>query len=1767
MKNITRSQIASTFDSRRGSTLVIVIALLGLLAFVGMLFYSFAAQERAASENFSDAAKYAVDEPPNVFDHMLRQVIIGPGNQPSERTSILRSPEKRHSLVTNMVGNDIYPHTGEGVNVANIANLPAVDQNGDGIADGNDWLDFVDSPVARSVQGYVERDQEAAPNIPPTPDVDYTYPDINNLFLAYKGWAIRDNTPAPPGTPRYERVPVIIPSFFRPQYMKLVINNGPSGSNVPTDRNWASAFDGTNRGTALFSARSFRPNPLHIAGRMPDGTRVFRFLTDFEATGLGLTAGFPFLPADDINSGNGTAARGELGVWTGSHPGVYELDADNDGDLINEGIWLDLNYPVQETATGKLYVILHSVTIYDLDALIDVNVHGNLAGLNRIGNIKDNTVQPNATALVRDGLMSTQFLSRSNLGLGPNEINPLWALRRGQPPGGHPSLAQFTSHFGRAPGNDLEQANMEWLWLLSGRGEFTGTTLDNLLPGRWGETERLYNAINGGGTFRVEDLPRPGRSGNAQQSGTSGIRFGGSYTSAGRNGFDDNQDRYEGEADASQGRLRAFGHPHDYAGTGRTHTGTFGNYDGITSSFAAVAGSPRQPLLHHDGASAGPERWLRYLGYSANRSMNDTVPRYMFGQNETFEPGTTPSDDLISDPFYDALFEDPLETIFDVEFAQRQFDQIFSPSDLLGLHLTPADKASAPDQITERLTELAPFGFENVLGNDVRDRFTTISNSLRRFMIKHDLGRDLLLGTGDDGPRAWEFSADTDGADRNGDGYGEEGDGRREFPPAFGVTPANGLPYSATDPFRPQVRRLLTVEAGESRELVGQLPLSINHILDVERNAQTPDELSQPVQFLRYMQRAGLRFRPLTEHPSAEIDNSILTLASIPTWTPGNPVLFPPTTPGEREFWARRDRQKLARDIYVLLYTIGGARRNGATINIKNYTGSNNPALGESDTTAPALYTHEQLRRMAQFAVNMVDAMDTDNVITKFEYDKNLGNGWGMDDDPYTADFSIGNTGDADYVAVTANGLYPEDQTTNGAAIPERGVVYGVEAQEIAFSEVLGIQSPDIMEHVATPFSDQGSKHNFMFVEIQNMSPTQHRLATPQSNVAATAIWRLARYDRKSGTTARIGLPSAPDNGIAFLNHPDNVIQGGGRFSISATGDTGLASSAFFIDTGDPTSGNFDGTFELIAPNATGVTLPTSPNAAGSSDPGYSNPLTDLDIIHSSHASGHFAPLSGNFLATPAIGVYGGNDVFNLPIDALDRNAGTGDFVTSTNEGFDLVLQRRANPNLPTLNTTDNPWVEVDRTLLLMKPFPLATGDTADQVYTPAAGATLASGHLINLASVERREPLDDGSRQPSVASPVAYRLNTIKGDLAAASNDTLGINAANATVPFQLWQQHLDRDFASPGELLDIPIIGPNLLTQRLERMKYSPYQQAFSDPKNPPAPSIGSTKLDPNFLSGAAALILRPDFPNLNSALDTTDLARDNRWYRLFQFVEVPSRVHRMLGNYVSLDRVPGKLNLNTIRHWEVYAGIVDNPILMDRESNPIVSGRFTHDRTPDNMGNQNPIGNPVDRDRWLQFLQARDGGAVSGFDPRPSINNIRSFWLPGTPNARPFHSPGFTRRNPNGAYANGADASGADATIFRIGVADVDDGDERTNRNWLEVGDVDQHKIPGTTNTVHQHQLLSKIMNNSTTVSNTFIVYSTAAYFEAIEDPPNSGFIRVGARMDLEPNAGPPTNPGWQQRAVFIIDRTEAFEAYDPGSGDFDWKKLVKARATIE
>jgi hypothetical protein len=382
-----------------------------------------------------------------------------------------------------------------------------------------------------------------------------------------------------------------------------------------------------------------------------------------------------------------------------------------------------------------------------------------------------------------------------------------------------------------------------------------------------------------------------------------------------------------------------------------------------------------------------------------------------------------------------------------------------------------------------------------------------------------------------------------------------------------------------------------------------------------------------------------------------------------------------------------------------------------------------------------------------------------------------------------------------------------------------------------------------------------------------------------------------------------------------------------------------------------------------------------------------------------------------------------------------------------------------------------------------------------------------------------------------------------------------LHVSATNAALPFNVWQPHFDRDYASSTDLLNLPVFGPQTLTQQMQISRLAPYQQILGDPAN----AIR--------LSTAAGLFLMPDFPDVVGN-DLLNQARDNRWYRILQFVEVPSRVHRMLGNYLTLNRLPGKINLNMIRHREVYAGLIDSPFLMDvpntfdttpfytgppggNPANQFEDGPFTH-----------PVGNVGGTDRWREFLEERDG-LIQSHDPTGLSPGAARFNIPGLPNSNPFRTL---------ASRDEFNLNPLQSTILRTLRQDRGDTGtgppsfELTNRNWLEVGTASEHDAPDIrTSGQQKYQLLGKIQNNSTTISNTFIVFGTAGFFEAFEHTTgaNAGLVQVGGPLDMD---GDSQTTDDRKRAAFLIDRTEALNAYDPGTGGFDWSKLVKTRLNI-
>ncbi len=117
-----------------------------------------------------------------------------------------------------------------------------------------------------------------------------------------------------------------------------------------------------------------------------------------------------------------------------------------------------------------------------------------------------------------------------------------------------------------------------------------------------------------------------------------------------------------------------------------------------------------------------------------------------------------------------------------------------------------------------------------------------------------------------------------------------------------------------------------------------------------------------------------------------------------------------------------------------LLYLTGGGADTPnqtpvARVQLREEPASNQP---NATTGVRPLYTDDQLAEMAQFAVNLVDALDPDSNITLFEYDKDLSDGWNLDDNAYDA------THDPDH-----RRRHPLD----------RGVVYGVERQQLCLNE------------------------------------------------------------------------------------------------------------------------------------------------------------------------------------------------------------------------------------------------------------------------------------------------------------------------------------------------------------------------------------------------------------------------------------------------------------------------------------------------------------------------------------------------------------------------------------------------------------------------------------------------------------------------------------------------------------------------------------------
>ncbi len=1997
LRRVDRRRASSTsrVSRRRGSTLIVVIGLLGLLALLGVTFFTFASQENRSAQYFADSAKLkeadASIDP--LFDWALQQLVEGANaslvHSALNTTAALQGaatfrPEffGRHSLLgnlrgaysqipglTNVGGTNVYgalvlgpPHSSPGVQLGtadidtnndgkNDTRVYFVDQDGNGIPDvagaGQDPLNINNSPVATSgsptwvVQGPL-----------PSPAVDYTYPDINNLFLAYSGYALDPN-----GYP----YPVVIPSFHRPQYLntQFVGKNYVGGTAQSTytgvswvegspDTSWPTdAGAGTNVGAVAGTVRQvLRPHPNHV----DPYTKVPRFLSAPALNSLGQTVQpFPF-----STNGSGGAIGATQGVWSwnrGNGPitpaslavtglnTTPSYDIDNDGDGVLEGVWLDLDYPVQQTPDGRYFIPLFSFTVYDADGLINLNAAGNLANITA-----EVTTGGNAYTYQNVGNLATNAIpsTASNLGLTPSEINPFYALDTDPTnsvytdlANGGTQLLQYylfmynwnSSNAGNVFASRPALANLDLLYLLWGRPDFVLDTnatpgdlhippagtyykLGSLHGGRWGELSNqnaVYNASANTGLYPavaklmagVPDstlFPRPGipafgtASGGASgapthnvpseatlsdNTGTASVYYG--------DFGDDNFDRYTGRMlDDGGNPLHDVAIPYanpwygfngQYAASSQVNHGRSQNPDPVSGllippfvhpldfrgggSYLQNGNAPGMTAGLAQPNTTNPSVWLQYTNYQS-MGLVDTAVNAGVGLPAADEAASYfangPGGVMNQTQLY-SLLDDPAESVLEPS-QYSQSDHVFDVDEMQGLFLSDTDFSNVGAASRLRDLLLGNFNYSNRRAQ-IRQRFTTISFDRKNFGVVPSPNRP------------WEFNADVNN------------DGSYEFPPVFvpsaakdanntfslgNATFANGNGFTVySEPFRPELRGLLTVESRTSETL----PFGTN---------QLTLRPQQKLNLNRYLTSVGgyLEYRHLTPHPADPGTAVIPTMIQImgtdgypgvkgtddnsngivddlgelgasgsDDLTPSNVGAF--TSAAVQEFWARRDRQILARDVYVLLYTLGGGQN--APVTYADITGAGTPAYGDNSTRA--LYSDAQCAEMAQFAVNYVDAVDRDDVITIFEYDKNLGyntvagkisHGWDLGDNPYPYDVN------------NPTAIGGDDNPNMPKA--DKGVVFGIEMQQLTISEALiigtsaGFASPGTNKNATTyddrnftdsPTYGTSAKGRFYsYVELRNTSPFTVNFgntATAQTkdgsgNLQTNESWRIRVVNSTTPTTTYriVSLRAKGSTGIPA----GSLFTIGSRSGIdvyTSGGTTNTRPSDFRVDYTDANAGPYT------------TIAPASPIVAGqataASDPG---PGCNLDLViptgtqpQASNDNQYFLLADGSNNALPMTPA---NDPPALVDDTFETSVGGGAVPLT------FILERRVHPNRSTKDSagtfgdTDNPWVQIDQmSSVPVQLFPLQAGDT------PA----IVASYLPNLKSDERAQPLlrytsTGGLGESQYGGASTNQLNTV------------GAINSKSPSPFTAWQPHFDRDLASAIELFSIPLYGPDLLTTLLGQSLSQNMNQSGTQVLPNPLPSATSMSGLSGLALGteltAAKKFLRPDYIDMTNGgtppgSNSTNRQYDNRWYRLLEFVEVPTRTHQQLQNpqlgtilpwqpnmnlpvnqqpnlsetaYDVLvqqqvqgrPRTPGKINLNTIRYPQVYAGLIDDDTTYGANDkhhfgasawqypgngNGAVfstaaaaapynyTGIATNDNpAPNTTGWTHPPQNaglillpdqletgasvtnlagtkskPYTRNWWQQFLMARDQTDPYG----------TGLTLPGLPGSRPFRSLSF--QGPASLASGGIENTvlrslpldintlGINGTVNPPSVPNA----EYDWRHLVEARSAADLASEGGSNQIDiqsRHRLLSKIMGNTTTRSNVFIVYISTAFFEAV---PNSGTFQIGA-----PLAGAPGHRGF-----FVVDRSDLESAFifDRASGQtkFDYKQLVKFRQTIQ
>jgi hypothetical protein len=1658
---------------RHGSALLVVVTMMSALMFMGLFFFFYVNTARNSAEAFASVS-YTQSQSTDYFDWGLDQLLLGPTSD--LRLSALYGGQ--HSMIPTLIGSlddkrsptDMHPNSSRGVDILYDSSSPTnfyFDTNGDGLADSNQSNYIMNYSAAANSGAIQSRSYQ--------PDAGYTYPDINSMFLAHLSYVDLNTAP---GMDSASTKLVLIPSFFRPQYM----NRDTSAT--------------TNYFTSASTRNQvLRPHQLHMA---EDGITP-RFVSTgtppiMSETGVSVPINpFPFL----------VGVKNEMGIWTKDPttvtPSDYELDVDNDLDGTKDGILLDLDYPISiDPSTQTSYVPLFSFLVLDADGLANLNSAGNLNQLklantaagaghsylaNDILTIEDNTTQAGKTY---------NLVSSSNLGLSMSEINIARMLVAGNITTQSTTPDPYTSMFAFSGSSiaGIDSANMELTRLLLGGPK---TTLTDAYAGRYGldntnrtssiTNDRLIDALYGNmdADGNVIKFPTPGNvvadddgdfnnpSSNSDDytQSTLGFGWGTSYLDKNLMGL----------------RVPWQAHPLDYVGIGSMYSNNATG--GMTFNKSNPATSNPVQYLNYQGAwqytggisdaatsgftSGDPRPYGINSYYNALNSTGLLQPAWMWNVDE--------DDELMSDPL----------------LVDYNSDQPFEVSLMEELQLSDTDIGAISPSPSERLRQLAPYNFkDSTYASSIRKQFTTLSMDRIEFSQNANYYSSSSPLTSLN--RSWEFynpnNVNEDKTTRN------ISRDNLYFPPAFNTTRTNvAYAYGIKDPVRPEVRTLLSIKTNhksDDGEYLPQRKLNLNKLLTINPQTQAP------------------LYRNLTPHPSFNTIQANVTIQDMvhDNTTTALPYQFSTITTDviAQEWWARYDRQRMARDIYVMLWILGGGRDVGPSAGtVVDYATTNN-------------YSPAAAKQMAQFAVNVVDAMDPDNVITKFEYDEELaGSGW--------------------------------DDATE--------VVYGQEAQDLTLSEAIWIhlkKNAANQDHTATLWKDDNIDHQFLFVELRNSSPFDVKLQTDSYRIKTY-------YDPVDDQdSVNDGLPTVNIGTVEFQGTTGGVaplaVSAGANFIIgthdghiklnndeSVTG-TEQQAAVFRIQLDASVTGH-----SHIIPFNRNLNAPANLAAAPATtaeDP----PVCHLDLCHLDHRSKFKAKDSSNSaIVTMDASAVTNNYGFLLPNQTIHT-------AIDPSAKMRIVLERRMNPQAPGwMNDNTNPWIEIDRFNITLRQLDVPNSSTKIYDKTTTDGWEPS---FLNLKSFERKEPFDiappvDNSGDNKILLHSFGATNLTTTTLTDPLNPYYAYDAtrlnqrnSNGVDKNTIFQPHFDRPFYSIMELLSIPLYGP-----WMEKDTNNNYA-------NPMIAATNSTLISPKGLvntnnsskmdghATAQFKILNPNLTGVTGAPSDEDMLK-NHWHRLLNYVYVDTTTQAEQFNSFNWNRTPGKINLNTIRTTGQNLDLNSLAALIDDEYHLGTDFNLIDDRETSSS-----------RDWGQQFLMARDG-----FDPFIAQTFTQYVSLPGVPSSKPFRSLDYidpispidsissTILRPH-KYHNVVQQ--IDENTLTYTGTQLNPAGTLNRRNLFEARN-DTDLSANTVDYYSKNRILSKIDNLTTNKSHVFYVWITVQFHEAVVD--EYGNTRIGAkRSDMA-----------SQRGFFVIDRSLLEYAYDTSTKTFDFNKFVTYRRTLK